>query len=192
MRNSNLFASSSVLAIALGVACAQKPASSTRQAVPVSVLAIQNAGGFCSVTDLNATPSTIPFTANDPGREIAGGSVATITWSINKGTIGHPWDLKVSTSSQSFDGCTTVPASAISVKCVSASVSGGGQVSADCYSRSYISLSSASSGLILASGDEGNASGHNYSVVVSYQLADSWRYIANTCPLKVSYTVSAR
>jgi hypothetical protein len=41
----------------------------------------------------------------------------------------------------------------------------------------------------MASGNEGSASGHNFTVVLSYELIDSWRYIANTCPLNVSYTV---
>jgi hypothetical protein len=44
----------------------------------------------------------------------------------------------------------------------------------------------------VASGNEGNGSSHNYTVVLSYQLADSWRYIANTCPLTVTYTVNAQ
>jgi hypothetical protein len=44
----------------------------------------------------------------------------------------------------------------------------------------------------VASGNEGNAGVHNYTVVLSYQLADSWRYIANTCPLNVTYSVNAQ
>jgi hypothetical protein len=52
-------------------------------------------------------------------------------------------------------------------------------------------IPTALSGLTVASGNEGNASSHSYTVVLSYELADSWRYIANTCPLTVIYTVNA-
>jgi hypothetical protein len=79
----------------------------------------------------------------------------------------------------------------VSVKCVSASVDGGGQVSAACTTGGFTTLPRALPGLRVASGNEGNASSHNYTVVLGYELADSWRYIPNTCPLNVTYTVTA-
>jgi hypothetical protein len=85
-----------------------------------------------------------------------------------------------------------VPVSAISVKCVSASASGGGQTSAGCNISGFTALPDTLPGLSLASGNEGNASSHAYTVVLSYQLTDSWRYTANKCPLNVSYTVVAQ
>jgi hypothetical protein len=190
MRKSKLFATAGICILAIGMACAQKTATNTRQPIPVSPLAAQ--GGFTDVDHLLATPSSIPFTANDPGGEIAGGSIATITWSVSQGKNGQTWTLSVGTTSSSFNGCTTVPASAISVKCVSASVSSGGQSTAGCNLTSFTTLPSRLPGLQVASGNEGNSASHNYTVVLSYQLADSWRYIANTCPLTVSYTVNAQ
>ena len=96
-------------------------------------------------------------------------------------------------TSSTFTECITVPVSAINVKCVSASASGGGPTSAGCnISMATTALPNTLPGLSLASGNEGNSSSHAYTVVLSYQLTDSWRYIANTCPLNVSYTVVAQ
>jgi hypothetical protein len=78
------------------------------------------------------------------------------------------------------------------LKCVAASVDGSGQSSASCNLGSFTTLPSTLPGINLASGNEGNSSSHDYTVVLSYQLTDSWRYIANTCPLNVSYTVTAQ
>jgi hypothetical protein len=44
----------------------------------------------------------------------------------------------------------------------------------------------------VASGNEGSAGAHTFTVVLNYQLTDSWSYIANTsCPLTITYTVNA-
>jgi hypothetical protein len=48
----------------------------------------------------------------------------------------------------------------------------------------------------VASGYEGNAGptvggSSAFSVVLNYQFTDSWQYIANTCPLTITYTVNA-
>jgi len=186
------FAMTGVL-FAVGMAWAQnqKPVSSPRQPTP----AIQSGNpaipstGFCWVSMLRATPNTIPFTANNPGGTVAGGSVATVTWNVLQGRNGEMWSLNAGTTSSSFDGCTSVPASAVSVKCVSASVDGGGQASAGCNGAGFANLPNTLPGLTVARGNTGDAGSHNYSVMLSYELADSWRYIPKTCPLNVTYTV---
>jgi hypothetical protein len=43
----------------------------------------------------------------------------------------------------------------------------------------------------LASGDEGGSGSKTFTIVLNYQLTDSWEFIANTCPLTVTYTVNA-
>ena len=194
MRKCTLFAATGVFIFVLGLAWAQKPMVSPRQPTPVFPSASQAVPtcGFSVVSLLRATPSTIPFTANNPGSTIAGGSVATVAWNITGGKNGQTWTLAVGASSSSFSGCATVPESAVSVKCTSASVDGGGHASAGCNVTNFTRLPNTLPGLPVASGDEGNASSHNYTVVLSYQLADSWRYIANTCPLTVTYTVNAQ
>jgi len=194
MRKCILLVASGMFIFIAGMAWAQKSTTSSRQPTPVfpsASLAIP-ACGFTVVSLLRATPSTIPFTVNNPGGTIAGGTVATVAWNITQGKNGQAWTLRVGTTSSSFSGCATVPESAVSVKCVSASVGGGGQASAGCNATSFTTLPNTLPGLPVASGNEGNAGVHNYTVVLSYQLADSWRYIANTCPLTVSYTVNAQ
>jgi hypothetical protein len=170
------------LMFAEGMVWAQRPITSKRQPILAVPSARQDLPGqrFTAVSELRATPGTISFTANNPG---------STTWEIDRGTNGKTWTLMVGSGSPSFSGCTTVPVSAISLKCVSASVQGSGQSSAGCNMSSFTTLPNTLPGLPVASGNEGNASGHNFTVVLSYQLIDSWRYIANTCPLNVSYTV---
>lgn len=191
MRNFNLFAATALIAFAGALAVAQKPAATKRQPIPSSPSTGQNNQqfGFTQVSELRATPNSIPFLANNPGSGIPGGSVATINWEITQGRNGQTWTLMVGASSPITSGCTTVPVSAISLRCVSASVSSGGQASAGCNISNLSTLPGTLPGLPVASGNEGNSSSHNYTVVLSYQLTDSWRYIANTCPISVSYTV---
>jgi hypothetical protein len=194
MRKSILFTTIAALMFAAGWLWAQKPITSKGQPILTSPSASQIAPGygFTQVSDLRAMPRTISFTANNPGSTIPGGSTATLTWEIDRGMNGRTWTLMVGSGSPSFSGCTTVPVSAISLKCVSASVDGGGQGSAGCNMSNFTPLPNTLPGLPVASGNEGNASGHNFTVVLSYQLIDSWRYIANSCPLNVSYTVIAQ
>ncbi len=194
MRNCNLLATTSMVLFTVGTACAQKPTASTHQPIPALPSTSQSnlPGGFTAVSQLRAMPDTIPFAANNPVGGIAGGSVATITWNISQGNNGRTWTLMVGATSSTFRDCITVPVSAISLKCVSASASSGGQTSAGCNQTNFVTLPNTLPGLSLASGNEGNSSSHSYTVVLSYQLTDSWRYIANTCPLNVSYTVVAQ
>lgn len=191
MRKSILITTTGVLIFAVGLACAQTSTPGKRQ--PTLALPSTNQsvlpGQFCQVSELRAMPDRIPFTANNPGGAIQGSSVATITWEMAQGSNGRTWTLMVGTTSPVFYGCITVPESAISVKCVSASVAGGGQSSAGCNMTNFTPLPDSLPGLSIASGNEGNASEHNYTVVLSYQLTDSWRYTANVCPLNVFYTV---
>jgi hypothetical protein len=189
------FAITGILLFAVGMAWAQnqKPISSPRQ--PTPVIASGNptlpTTGFCWVRMLRATPGTIPFTANNPGGSVSGGTVATISWNITQGRGGEVWTLMAGANTSSFSGCGNMPASAVSVKCASASVDGGGQASASCNLSSFTALPNALPGLPVARGITGDPSSHDYTVVLSYELADSWRYLAKTCPLTVTYTVNA-
>jgi hypothetical protein len=189
------FAITGILLFAVGMAWAQnqKPISSPRQPTPVipSGNPTLPSTGFCWVGILRATPNTISFTANNPGGNVAGSTVATVSWNVEQGRNGEMWTLNAGTTSPSFDGCTAVPASAVSVKCVSATVDGGGQANAGCNATSFMNLPNTLPGLAVARGNTGDAGSHNYSVMLSYELADSWRYIPKTCPLTVTYTVNA-
>jgi hypothetical protein len=138
---------------------------------------------------ITVTPATISFAANNPGSSVAGNNSATIKWPITGGT-SKTWTLSVYADTSTFSGCATVPASAVSVKCTSATVNSGTSNSASCSATSFTALSTTSPGLQVASGSEGTASS-SYTVVLNYEIADSWEYIANTCPLTITYTVNA-
>jgi hypothetical protein len=193
MRKCIWFAATGGLLLAIGMAWAQNPAVPQRKPTPVFESASPSlpTTGFCWVRMLRAMPSTIPFMANNPSGSVAGGSVATVSWNIAQGRRGQTWTLTAGTGSPSFQGCTSVPASAVSVKCTSASVDGGGQASAGCNLSSFTTLPNTLPGLPVARGTTGDASSHNYTVVLGYELADSWRYIPKTCPLTVTYSVNA-
>jgi hypothetical protein len=84
-----------------------------------------------------------------------------------------------------------VPASAVGVSCSSASHTGT-RPTATCQSGGPFTLPSTAPGQQVASGNEGSAGSHNFTVVLNYQITDSWKYIANTsCPLTITYTVNA-
>lgn len=189
MRRRQLVGSFAVLIVMAGTVCAQKGNVGARHLTPVQPRPIPMGVGTVSL--LEAVPSTIPFTANSPGSEIQGGALTTITWNMSQGQSGHTWTLTVRATSPVFNGCATVPASAISVKCVSASATGGGMASAGCVVSSFTPLLKVGK-MNIASGNEGNTSTNNYTVVLSYELADSWRYIADECPLNVVYTVTSQ
>ena len=81
MRKSTLFAATALIALAGALAVAQKPATTKHQPIPSSPSAgqINQQFGFNQVSELRATPNSIPFLANSPGSGILGGSVATTT-----------------------------------------------------------------------------------------------------------------
>ena len=177
---------------AAGLDYGQKPSLRPRPAVPIMRPAdrvIFSGPLGPSVSGLSAMPGTISFTAGSPGGGVAGSSNATVTWTLTSGISGHTWTLKVGTASATFTGCATVPESAVSFSCVSASHTGAG--TASCQAGGPWTLRSGLPGQQVASGNDGGSTTHSYTVVVSYTFADSWRYIANTCPLNLTYTVDA-
>jgi hypothetical protein len=193
MRKLVMFAIAGGLVLAAGLAWAQKPGK-PRQPTPIiasgnrPLSPIPLVGG---VSSISATPATITFAANNPGsgttNPIAGSSTATVSWNVTGSSAGDPWTLKVGTTASNFTGCTTVPASAVTVSCTSSTiVSGSG--AGGCTSGTF-TLPSTTPGQQVASGTEG-AGSNSYSVVLTYQFGDSWKYIADTCPLTITYTAS--
>ena len=177
---------------ASGLDYGQKPSLRPRPAVPI----MRPAGRFVFsgpliplISGLSAMPGTVSFMANSPGSGVTGNSNAIVTWTLTNGVSGHTWTLKAGTSSSTFSGCATVPESAVSVSCVSASHTGVG--TAACQAGGPWKLPGTLPGQQVAGGNDGGDTAHTYSVVLSYTFADSWRYIANTCPLNLTYTVNA-
>jgi len=193
MRKLTMLATVSTLVLAGGLACGQKTGLNPRRPNPAVSFAGSDASPIplaTSVNSMSATPATIQFTANNPGSAVAGNSSATVSWTINGGASGNTWTLSVYANSTAFSGCTTVPASAVGVSCSSASHTGT-KPSATCQSGGPFTLPTTAPGQQVASGNEGNSSSHTFTVVLNYQITDSWEYIANTCPLTITYTVNA-
>jgi hypothetical protein len=192
MRNLMMFAIAGVLVLAGGSAGAQKAARSPSRPTPVILPAIpaQPLVPMATLSAMTATPATIQFTANDPGSAVAGNSSATVQWTITNGTPGNTWTLSVYANSTTFTGCTTVPASAVGVTCSSATHTGGSPT-ATCVTGGPFTLPTTAPGQELASGNEGGTRAHTFTVVLNYQFTDSWEFIANTCPLTITYTVNA-
>ncbi len=172
---------------------AQKPGQGLRPRIVSSVVT----PGPATIPAFSVWPGLISFNATTPGSTIPGSSTATVSFTINPATCpgacpGGSWSLSVGAGSGSFQGCSTVPASAISVRCVSASASGGGSpASASCSTGSFVSLPS-SSGQVVAGGGEPLTQAASYSVTLAYQLEDSWRFIPNSCPLNITYNLIAQ
>ena len=200
MRKFTMLAIAGVLVLAGELAWAQKTTLSPRRPTPV-IQSLSPADSpiplVTSVSGLTATPATIQFTANQPGTgtPVAGNSTATVGWSISGGASGNTWTLSVYANSATFTGCTTVPASGVGVSCSSASATGT-RASANCQSGGPFTLPTTAPGQQVASGHEGSSGptvggSSTFSVVLNYQFTDSWQYIANTCPLTITYTVNA-
>jgi hypothetical protein len=195
MRKFMMLAIAGVLVLDGGLAWAQKTTLNPRRPTPV-IHSMSPADGpipLATLSTLKATPATIQFTANQPGTgtPVAGNSSATVTWTLTAGVRNNTWTLSVYANSTTFTGCTTVPASAVGVSCSTATVPSTGGATANCQSGGPFTLPTTAPGQQVASGHEGNASSSAFSVVLNYQFTDSWQYIANTCPLTITYTVNA-
>ena len=140
-----------------------------------------------AISGMTATPATISFSATDPDSpSVPGNAPASVTWRGTNGFFGS-WTLTVQSPSTTFSGCATVPVSAVTVTCTSATVSSFFG-SATC--RSPFALST--SAQVVAGGNEGLGAG-DYAVGLTFTLTDSWRYIAKlspSCSLTLTYVAN--
>ena len=165
--------------------------------LPATAAADSIRGGRCSlpalgialgaISSLNATPSTISFNATNPvAGVVPGSSAAAVKWTVIGGSHLLSWGISVQASAPSFSGCPTVPVTAVTAACASATV-GGGAGTGSCGGSFTLSTTATQ----LAGGLEGDGT-QLYSVLVQYTLAESWRYAANpSCTLTLTYTVNA-
>lgn len=139
-----------------------------------------------TISSLTSTPGTVTFAATNPDSgAVSGSSAATLHWSVLGGSNSQNWAVSVQASSSAFTGCPTVPVSAVSVSCTSASV-GGGSGTGSCSGTFTLSTVAQQ----VAAGVEGNGA-QSYMVQLNYTLAESWRYVANSsCTLTLTYTVN--
>jgi hypothetical protein len=133
---------------------------------------------------LKIAPASVSFTATDPDSPLVAGSpTTTVSWTVT-GTLSRAWSLSLSSAATTFTNCPTVPISAVTVTCQSAT-NGGGSGTASCGVVSPLSTTRTT----VASGTE-SAGNRSYSVTLSYTLTDQWKYIARTspqCTLNITY-----
>jgi len=147
-------------------------------------------GSATTISALTVSPGLISFNATAPGALIAGSSTASVSFTINANK-SNVWTLSAGTTSTTFPGCLTVPTSAVSVRCASASVSGGKGATSSCSAANFTQMPSVLPGIVVATGGEPQSQSASYSISLLYQLADSWQYVPNVCPLNITYTVNA-
>lgn len=141
-----------------------------------------------NVSSLSAAPATVTFYATNPNSgAVAGSSQATISWQVVSGSHLQGWSLSVQAASASFMNCSQIPASAVQVSCSAAPVSGGNG-SGTCGGPAPLSTTLQQ----VAGGAEGDNT-NTYTVYLTFTLAESWRYVANSsCTLSLTYSVNAQ
>lgn len=147
----------------------------------VPILAGLLQGSVGTITPVPSTVSFSPTTPDSPGTV----SVA-LSWQITGGNNAKTWNITVAASSGTLTNCSTIPTSAIQVICASSSVSGGG--TGACGGSFPLSTTPQQ----FAGGQQATGTA-NYSVNVTYQFTDAWKYQATgapTCQLTLSYLVT--
>ena len=140
---------------------------------------------------LTVTPATINFvTSNNPTATpvVAGSAPASVTWNALSIFDNNNWTLTVQSASPNFANCPSVPISAVTVTCSSATLGGVGG-SATCSGSFPLSTTPQT----VAGGVVGTLYSYNYSVTINFTLADSWKYIAETnpqCSLSLNYVAN--
>jgi hypothetical protein len=140
------------------------------------------------ISGMSATPATVSFLATDPDLGAVTGTASTVTWSAVGGLLTNTWTLTVQAGVTSFSGCSTVPVSAVTVTCTSASATGILAGTGVCAAAFPLSTSPHQ----IASGTEGSVSGA-YTVNITFTLTDMWKYVAAVspaCTLTLTYTAN--
>jgi hypothetical protein len=167
---------------------AAAPAAADKTAI-AKLAAAKAAAGHLTINGsanfaLTVSPATISFTGTNPSSApvVAGSATASVTWSNPANGAGN-WNLTVQSGGASFSNCSRVPVSAVTVTCSSATADKGGK--GTCGAPFALSAAPRQ----VASGTQQPNTG-NYSVTLTFTLADSWKYTAQTnpsCTLSLSY-----
>lgn len=137
---------------------------------------------------ITATPSTVNFSSSDPDTVPVAGSPVTVTWSTSNGSHSWTWNITARANTSTLGNCTSVPASAIRARCTSVAVTGGG--SGSCSQSVPLGTTAQQ----IAGGYEGSGTA-SYTVNITYEFTDSWRYrgaTAPACSLILTYSVYAQ
>lgn len=139
------------------------------------------------IQSFTVTPGALSFTAVDPdtGGPAPQSSQAVVRFS---GSPSRYWTMSVQAEAASLENCGGVPASAIEVRCQSATLVGAGPGNAACNS-SAIPLSTTPQ--VVAQGRQGTQT-NTLTVALQVSFADRWSYPATeaaACSIQLRYTV---
>ena len=144
--------------------------------------------GQTNVTSFTVTPTALNFAAIDPDTGGPAAQPSTAVARISGAWFGA-WYFYVQSETPTLTNCGSIPASALIVRCQTASINGF-LSNASCNSSS-IPLSTTQA--TMASGNVGIFSS---TITVNFQVsfADRWRYraaLAPACTVSLRYTVNA-
>ncbi len=146
--------------------------------------------GQTNVTSFTVTPTALNFAAIDPD---TGGPAAQSSTAVARLTSAwlRPWNLYVQSETPTLTNCGSIPASALIVRCQTATITSLFNLgSATCNSSSIpVSTTQAT----VAGGTQG-IFGNTITVNFQVSFADSWRYraaLAPACTVSLRYTVDA-
>jgi hypothetical protein len=139
---------------------------------------------------LTVTPATIAFAATNPTTlpVVTGTPQAAAAWRARGSGNAYTWTLMVNSAATTFTNCPTVPVSAVTVTCTATTVTAGYYATANCAAPFKLSTTATT----VASGADSNHT-LNYTATITFTLADSWKYIAETspaCTLSLTYTAN--
>jgi hypothetical protein len=145
------------------------------------------AAGQAQIQSFTVTPGALSFTAIDP--DTGGPAPQSSTLEVRfRGFPTRYWTLHVQADSAALENCGAIPASAVQVRCESASFSGSGPGNAACNSAA-IPLSATPQ--LLVQGRQGNQA-NTITVNLRVAFADQWQYpaaLAPACTISLRYTV---
>lgn len=179
MRKFILFAPAAALALAGGLAWAQKANMRPRRPSPVISLKPGPQGPIVpfSVSNGSVTPVSVPFTSSNPdGGPVTGSGTTTVQFRTTANPTFRVW---AQASSANFTGCNSPPANKVTVACQTASAG------VTCAPSAALSTGAPPGATLVASG----SGSHNpNTITVQYTFQDAWNYQAGTaCSLSIQY-----
>jgi hypothetical protein len=143
------------------------------------------------IAQFAVTPAAMSFQATDPDLGGPAAQTATVVFRLENTQVQRPWTLYVQAESASMSGCSSIPASALTATCTSATHDSGNNSGKTYCTAAPIPIST--SRAVVAYGNQGNRD-HNAWVGIAVSMADSWRYqaaLSPACTISLRYTLDA-
>ena len=143
------------------------------------------------ITQYFVTPTALAFSATGPDQGGPAPQQASITVRLERTQVHRSWTLYVESETASLSGCNSIPASALTASCTSATHDSDNNSAKAYCTASPVPVSTTRA--VVAYGYQGNRD-HNLSVNLQISMADSWRYqaaLSPACTISLRYTMDA-